>query len=115
MYHKSLTFFYYFIKTTFPQWPVCAECVQRIGSMFFHSKCFTVQSQREVRSVPLQCGLIKQSQEDCCFSSLVTGKHKACCSQVRQDKLKNPQVVESLETRFRNSILFRSDTHTQTH
>lgn len=45
--------------------------------------------------------------------SFVTGKRNAARDQVKQDKLKNPQAVASLETTFRNSSLSRSDTHSE--
>lgn len=84
-------FCYYFIKTIFPYCPVYAD----VG-MFFHSKCFAVHPQGEVclwwlsSCTALQCGLIKQSQEDCSFFPFETGKHKVASYQVKQDKLKKP-------------------------
>lgn len=41
----------------------------------------------------------------------VTGKHEAAHNQVKQDKLKNPQVVESMEKNIQRQY-FVPDRHT---
>lgn len=114
MYHKNLISFIilsklsshsalYMQSTRVDVFPLKMFYSSSTGGSTFISSC-----------TALQCGLIKQSQGDCCFFSFVTGKHKAACYQVKQDKLKTLRWLSHWKPHL-ETVFCAGQAHTWTH